>query len=273
MQKSIGIIGYGNMGSAIGQRLKSRYQIWAFDKDKNKTKNLSDIKIADNTADLVNRVNAVILAVKPQDFDTVLGDIKKHGKDKLIISIAAGITTRYIENKLDKIRVIRVMPNLPAKVTRGMIVLCKGNFASDIDLDFARQLFDYLGTTMFIEEDLMNAATAISGSGPGFFYNLIKDKPKADWQDYARIDFIPALSASAQKTGFSPEQAKLLARITTEGSIALLEETGLSPKELCSQVTSKGGTTEAGLRVLYGIDYLQDSVVAAMKRAEELSRG
>ena len=91
MQMIIGVIGYGNMGSAIGQRLKSGYQIWVFDQDQGKTQNLSDIKIADSLTDLVNRVNAVILAVKPQDFDTVLGTIKNYSNDKLIISIAAGI--------------------------------------------------------------------------------------------------------------------------------------------------------------------------------------
>jgi len=272
MQLTIGIIGFGNMGSAIGEQLKLKYQLLTFDKDRNKTKNLEDIKIQDNAIDLVNRSKVIILAVKPQDFDTVLGEIKNYCNDKLIISIAAGITTANIENKLGKIRVIRVMPNLPAKIGRGMIVLCKGKYSRKEDLDLARELFDYLGETMPIEEHLMNAATAISGSGPGFFYHLIKDKPRNEWEGFAKNKFIPKFSQAAQSKGFNSEQAKRLVSVTTSGSIALLEKTGLSPGVLCSQVASKGGTTEAGLKVLNNLACLPAATQAALMRAEELSR-
>lgn len=272
MKQTIGIIGYGNMGSVIGQQLKSKYQIWTFDKDKNKTKNLLDINIANNTVDLIDKVDTVILAVKPQDFDIVLMQIKKYIKGKLVISIAAGISTGYIENQLGKIRVIRVMPNLPARVSKGMICLCKGNYNRKADLDFARKLFEHLGQTMLIEENLMNAATVISGSGPGYFYHLIKDKQKEEWEDYARKEFTPALSASAQVIGFTSEQAQVLAEATAAGSIALLKETGLSPETLCIQVTSRGGTTEAGLKVLHSTDSLEEAAKAALKQAGELSK-
>lgn len=230
MKKNIGIIGYGNMGSIIGKRLKSKYQVWAFDKDRNKTKNLLDINIAENAIDLVSKVDIVILAVKPQDFAALLKQIKKYISQKLVISIAAGISTGYIENKLGKIRVIRVMPNLPAKVGKGMICLCKGQYSLRADLDLTLELFVYLGQTMLIKENLMNTATAISGSGPGYFYHLIQDKSKKDWEVYAQEQFIPALSASAQRIGFNSEQAQLLAQTTAVGSIALLEESGI-PQE------------------------------------------
>jgi pyrroline-5-carboxylate reductase len=272
MKENIGIIGYGNMGSAIGQRLKSKFQVWAFDKDKGKTENLSDIKIAGDILNLISAVIAVILSVKPQDFGEVLKEIKNDIDAKLVISIAAGISTGYIESRLGRVRVIRVMPNLPAKVGKGMICLCKGNFASEKDLDFAKELFDNLGETMLVEENLMNAVTAVSGSGPGYFYHLIQGKKKEEWEDYGRDVFVPKLSEAARGIGFNLAQAQLLAARTVEGSIALLEETGISPAELCRQVTSKGGTTEAGLRVLRGIDSLADTVSAALKRAEELSR-
>jgi pyrroline-5-carboxylate reductase len=273
MEKTIGIIGFGNMGSAIGGRLKSKYQIWAFDKVKNKTKDLLDIDITVTVTDLINRVDAVILAVKPQDFDKALMQIKKCIKDKLVISIAAGITTSYIEKNLGRVGVIRVMPNLPAKVGKGMICLCRGNFATSDDLSFAKILFSYMGTTIIIEEKMMNAATAVSGSGPGFFYDLIQAKPKENWEDYSQKEFIPALSLSAQKIGFTAEQADLLAKMTTEGSIALLEKTGLSPEALCTQVTSKGGTTAAGLAALkHNIGFLEEATKAALDRARELSR-
>jgi len=272
MKESIGIIGYGNMGSAIGERLKPQFRVWAFDKDKSKTGGLRGIKIAVDILSLINAVSAAILSVKPQDFDEVLKGISSAIDAKLVISIAAGISTAYIENRLGQVRVIRAMPNLPAKVGRGMSCLCRGSFASGGDLDIAKKLFDNLGETMPVEEPLMNAVTAVSGSGPGYFYYLLQDKPEKDWDNFAKNEFIPALTASAQGIGFSPRQARILADSTTEGSIALLRETGLSPSVLCKQVTSKGGTTEAGLKVLKSIQCLEASVKAALRRAEELSQ-
>ena len=272
MNRNLGIIGYGNMGSAIGQQLISKYNVFAFDKQKDKTKGLSNINVADKAIDLVNNVETIILAVKPQDFDTLLNEIKNYVDNKLIISIAAGITTGYIEKLMGWVRVVRVMPNLPAKIGKGMSCLCKGKFATDTDLKFAQELFKHLGETLLIKESLMPAATAISGSGPGFFYHLIKDKVKDNLDDYATKEFIPALSASAQKIGFSTEQADLLAGKTTAGSIALLRETKLSPTVLCIQVASKGGTTEAGLNVLDDINSLPAATHAALMRAKELSQ-
>lgn len=274
MKQVIGIIGYGNMGSAIAQRLKSEYQIWAFDQDKNKTKNLPDINIADNAIDLVNKVDAVILAVKPQDFDTVLMQIKEYIKAKLVISIAAGISTGYIENQLGKIRVIRVMPNLPVKIGKGMICLCRGDYSSKSDLDFTQRLFDYLGKTMLIEENLMNAATAISGSGPGYYFHTIE----LNLQDYKNNSktfqdkFINKLIDAAKEVGFKDREAKFLAHWTVVYSDLLLQKTNLTPGQLRKQVTSKGGTTEAALTVLANGGLLVDAVKAAVKRAEELSR-
>ena len=91
------------MGSAIGQRLKSKFQVWAFDKDKGKTENLSDIKVAQDTLNLISAVIAVILSVKPQDFGEVLKEIKNDIDAKLVISIAAGISTGYIESRLGRV--------------------------------------------------------------------------------------------------------------------------------------------------------------------------
>ena len=133
------------MGQAIAEQIKSMYPIWVFDKDSNKTKNLSDINIARNVVDLLNEVDTVILAVKPQDFDTLLDEMKGNVKDKLIVSIAAGITTVYIEKRLGQTKVIRVMPNLPARIGKGMICLCRGKFSTDDDdLNFSKQLFENL---------------------------------------------------------------------------------------------------------------------------------
>lgn len=269
----IGLIGLGNMGSAIAEEIKSKYQISVFDKDKNKTKNLSGIEINQSTIDLVEQVDTLILAVKPQDFDNLLDEIKGYVDRKLIVSIAAGISTSYLENKLSKAPVVRVMPNLPAKVAKGMICLCKGRYARKQDLFFVEELFRCLGETMLIDESLMDAATAVSGSGPGFFFALIQDMDNGEWEDYGLKVFIPKLTKAAQGLGFASKEAETLAVNTTQGSLALLDVTGLSPEKLRIQVTSKGGTTQAGLEVLQGNDdRLIEAVLAAKKRAGELAK-
>jgi pyrroline-5-carboxylate reductase len=260
------------MGSAIAERLKAKYQILVFEKDESKTRNLSGINVAKGVEDLLNRVANLILAVKPQDFDPVLAQIKDSIKSKLLISIAAGIPTGYIEKKLGKLRLIRAMPNLPAKIGKGMTCLCKGQYSFEGDLGFVQGLFDHLGKTMLVEENLMDAVTAVSGSGPGYFFDLIKNKKKEEWLGYGRNIFMQELSAAAVELGFNRQQAELLARTTVEGSMSLLIETGLSPEVLCSQICSKGGTTEAGLAVLQVTNSLEEAVRAALKRAKELAK-
>lgn len=277
MKRTVGIIGFGNMGSAIAEQLKLDYQIMAFDKDKNKIKHLLSINVADNNGDLVNKVDTVILAVKPQDFDAVLNEIKDLVNERLIISIAAGITASYIEECLGKVRVIRVMPNLPARIGKGMICLCKGKFATEKDLNFTKQVFDNLGQILILNEDMMDKATAISGSGPGYYYDLIqiqKINPnnKIELMKFEEDSFIPSLCASAERIGFTSEQAKILAKNTAEGSRALLEVTHLSPRELFEQIASKGGTTASASEVLHRGGNLEEAVKAALKRAKELSK-
>ncbi|MFH1621921.1 MAG: pyrroline-5-carboxylate reductase [Candidatus Omnitrophota bacterium] len=271
----IGIIGFGNMGSCLTQRLKSEEnQLWVFDKDSAKTNDLSGINLAKDNLDLIKKVSTVMLAVKPQDFNTILDEIKNEIKDKLIISIAAGITTNYIEKILGDVRVMRTMPNMPARIGKGMICLCKGKFANEEDLNFAKQLFDKVGVTLILEEDMMNEATAISGSGPAYVFDWIEDR-KIDINDKVslerfRIEFTALLTGAAVGIGFMPTEATKLAKATTDGSIFLLKESNLSTSELKKQITSKGGTTEAALEVLHKGGYLGDAVKAAVLRAREL---
>jgi len=273
LRNKIGIIGYGNMGSAIGERLKTKYQIYTFDKDKNKTKKLSGIYVTDNILDLLRKVETVILAVKPQDFDSILNEIKNNIEGKLIISIAAGIPTSYLEKILGEVRVVRVMPNLPARVGKGMSCLCKGRFASEEDLDLAEEVFKRVGETLLINENMMDAATAVSGSGPGFFCDLVEGESPDEIKDFSEQYFIPSLNASARSIAFTPIQAKILAEATGGGIVEYLISQHLTPSEVKKQVASPGGTTEAGLEVLlHDIKNLEKAVKAAAKRAEELSK-
>jgi pyrroline-5-carboxylate reductase len=261
------------MGAAMGERLKLKYQVFVFDKDVNKTRECTGITVAKSLEELANSANALILAIKPQDFESSLEEIKKHEQLHLIISIAAGISTSFIESRLGNKSVIRVMPNLPAKVGEGMICITKGKYATDIDLSFVQGLFNRLGRTLIIDEKLMDAATAVSGSGPGFLYEMINNIPRVEWDKFIKEQFVPKLSYAAVKIGFAAEQANLLAETTAQGSMSLLHLSKVSAAILKVRVTSPGGTTEAGLSALQGrIENLELAVRAALRRSEELSK-
>ena len=270
----VGIIGYGNMGQAIAKQLKTDYKVLVFDKDHSKLNNLSGIKTVKGIPDLVIKSDVVVLAVKPQDFEALLNEIKtcQHHRDKLFISIAAGITISFIENILGVVRVIRAMPNLPARIGKGVTCLTKGEFSSTQDLKFADGIFKYLGEIMEIGESMMNAATAVSGSGPGFLCDLVEGKTLEEMEGFAENVFVPELTASARGLGFTAEQSVILASSTSAGTISVIKDMHISPRELKNQVTSKNGTTQAGLKELkQNINNLDIAVKAALRRAEELS--
>lgn len=273
--RKIGIIGCGNMGFAIAERLKAHYQLWVFDKDKSKLENLKSIHTAKNNIDLVNKVDTVILAVKPQDFDAILSGIKNAVSDRLVISIAAGISTAYIKKILGKVRVIRVMPNMPAKIGQGLSCLCKGSFASDEDMSFSKELFERVGKSLIIDENMMNAATAVSGSGPGYYFDRVEyrlEEYKKNPEKFLK-DFNTELMKAAQNVGFSHQQAEFLAVTTGTASNVYLKEIKISPSEAKKQITSKRGTTEAGLEALHKTGgSLIEAVKAALKRAKELAK-
>lgn len=275
MVKTIGIIGFGNMGCAIAKEVKSKYQIWVFDKDSSKTSGLSEINVTENITDLVNQVDVILLAIKPQDFDIVLENIKDYVQPKLIISIAAGINTEYIEKVLGDVRVVRVMPNIGVKIGKSVTCLCKGRFASNDDLSFAEELFNYLGTTRKIEEKMMDSSTAISGSGPAYIYDDMELSPIDPFNipEQKKQDYIRRLAEAAQSLGFNSEDAMFLAINTINMSIDLIKKTKMLPSELKKQVTSKGGTTEAALEVLHKGGSWEEAAKVALKRAEELSKG
>lgn len=270
--ENIGIIGFGNMGSVIAHQLKAAYKVCVFDQDKNRAVNVQGVRVALDNADLVKSVDTVILAVKPQDLDKVLVEIGNFSGAKLIVSIAAGIPTLYIEKRLRQSRVIRLMPNLPIWVGKGMTCICRGLSATDEDLDLVRRMFENLGAVMLLKEEMMNAATVISGSGPGYLYDWIGEKNVGEIKKYADDIFTPELIKAAMSIGFNAEEAQLLARTTVEGSIAFLEITGISPMQLKEQIASKGGTTEAALEVLHSGGNLQEAVKVALRRAGELSK-
>lgn len=276
-RKKIGIIGYGNMGSAIAQNLallKKEFIVFIFDKEKDKLVNYPGINIAKDIKDLVEKSDVIILAVKPQDFDHVLKETKNFIQNKLIISIAAGISTKHIEKNLGEVKVIRAMPNLGAKIGESVTSLCKGAFATDEDLELAHELFCSFGVAQSIDESMMNKATAISGSGPAYIFHFIENSEidSDNIPEFARRDMMKRLEKAAEELGFSTEDAAFLAANTVNSSVSLLHKTKIPAGELRKQVTSKGGTTEAALGVLAKGGSWEEAARAAEKRAEELAR-
>ncbi|MDD2751685.1 MAG: pyrroline-5-carboxylate reductase [Candidatus Omnitrophica bacterium] len=275
MKKTIGIIGFGNMGSAIAEQIKKDYPVNCFDKDGAKLVNLSGIKVFSNTADLIKNSDCIILAVKPQDFKELFSQIKAFvSLDKLIISIAAGITTSFIEQAIGMARVVRAMPNLAAKVGAGMTCICTGKFATEEDLDFSEELFDYLGETLGVNEELLDAVTAVSGSGPAYIANFLKENSLSagDITEGKKKEFLGSFQEAALGAGFDPDSARLLTEVTFSGTLEFLKRTKISPAELIKQVTSKGGTTEAAFKILNQGGSLKEAVLAAKERSQELSK-
>ncbi|MCK9594586.1 MAG: pyrroline-5-carboxylate reductase [Candidatus Omnitrophica bacterium] len=270
----IGIIGYGNMGSAIAESIAAQYDILVFDKDKTKAVKGPEIKAAADIRGLVNKSEALILAVKPQDFEHALKELRGCLRSQLVISIAAGITTKHIEKVLGKVRVIRVMPNLAAKIRESVTCLSRGAFASEDDLIFSQDLFSYLGVTRVVEENMMNAVTAISGSGPGYVFDFI-DSNQIDplnIPEHTRHDLMKRLERAGEAVGFNREDAAFLAAGTVNASLSVLRITKIAPGELAKQVASKGGTTEAALKVLHAQGTWEEAAQAALKRAGELAK-
>ncbi|MBU1112596.1 MAG: pyrroline-5-carboxylate reductase [Candidatus Omnitrophica bacterium] len=273
VKKPVGIIGFGNMGAALAGRLEGIYPLIVFDQDKGKTRLVKAANKAKSPQDLLLKTEVIILAVKPQDFAPLLKKIKGLAKGKLIISIAAGIPTGYIERRLGMAKVIRVMPNLPAKIGKGMSCLCSGRLATTKDLNFAKNIFSCLGCTLIIKETMLDAATAVSGSGPGYFYHYLESRKITGKIPAALIkDFKIALQKAAEAVGFKKTQAIILSEVTLRGSLAMFKVSKLKAAELKQQVVSRGGTTEAGLKVLSKGGSLNEAVKAALKRAKELAK-
>lgn len=225
----VAIIGAGNMGSAIVEGIWKKYRIVVSDVDKNKLKRFN----IGNNIKAVRNADMIILAVKPQNMDSVLNEIKGVvNSNQLVVSIAAGIKTRRIEGILGKVPVVRVMPNTPLLVGMGMSAICHGRYAKSKHLRDVDRIFSTLGKVLYIKEPLMDAVTAVSGSGPAYVYL-----------------FIESLIKSASGLGLTKKDAETLVLQTLKGALALLEKSRKPPEELRRQVTSPGGTTEAALKI------------------------
>ncbi|MCX5641936.1 MAG: pyrroline-5-carboxylate reductase [Candidatus Omnitrophica bacterium] len=259
----LGIIGAGKMGSAIiTGLLKSKAitagEILLYDRDPRQYASLTSVyplKTARNIPELVSLSDICLLAVKPQDKENVLKEMSGIGKRKLVVSILAGIPTGYLEQKLGKIPVVRVMPNIGIKVGAGMSFYSPGRFTRPADLKKVARLFANLGEVSVIAEEKMDLVTALSGSGPAYFFLLME-----------------ILAEYAQKSGISKNDSAKMARQSALASALLTKSEPAG--QLRAAVTSKSGTTEAAILVLEkaGIRKMFGSALkAARNRARELS--
>ena len=206
--------------------------------------------------------DVIILAVKPQDSDEVLREIRSHvgatGRSPVLISIVAGLTTQCIEQRLGaKQKVVRAMPNMPALIGEGITAICTGKHARKTDRDLARGIFNTVGKTVIVKEDMMDAVTAVSGSGPAYVFL-----------------FTECLIKAAQSLGLTRALSKELVKSTLSGSIHLLEKQKQEAEVLRAKVTSKGGTTQAAIDVFMKNkieEIFKQALRAAKRRAGKLS--
>ena len=269
---TLGIVGCGNMGSALVENLRKRpsfKDIFVFDKDKARQDSLVkgfQVKGCQDIRDLVSKSDTVVVAVKPQDIDGVFNELRG-ARGKLIISIAAGITLGFMEAAIGKDKtLVRAMPNINALVGQSVTALCANSVAGREGLDHARAIFESVGKVVFVQDSQMNAVTAISGSGPAFVAYLIKDLGEAALE---RV-----MIRESQHFKIEPATASVLAHETIAGTKTNL--VNFDAAMLIKRVSSKGGTTEAGMKVLEEKgkteEALTEAIRAAEKRATELSR-
>lgn len=266
--KAIGFIGAGNMAEALMNGLISSHtvlpgSIMASDKDVERLAVIAEgykIKAMNSNAGVVAGSDIVILAVKPQDIASVLSEIREEAKDRLIISIAAGVNTKKIADiLLTPVRIIRGMPNTPAIVLSGATALFMGEGCTKDDEKMAVRVFDAVGKTVVLkDESLMDAVTGLSGSGPAYVFVILE-----------------ALADAGVRMGLPRETASLLANQTVFGAARMVMETKRHPAELKDMVASPGGTTIAGLKKLEEGKLraaIMEAVEAAALRSKELSK-
>ncbi|KPK82805.1 MAG: hypothetical protein AMJ81_09175 [Phycisphaerae bacterium SM23_33] len=259
----LGVIGAGNMAEALLRGAISANVIHhnaviasdpQFSRRQYFTRELGVTSVEDNATPAA--CPRLLLAVKPQVMAGVLAGITPTvAADATVISIAAGIRTQFIHDNLGgKGRIVRVMPNTPMLVGRGASALCKGPGADDSDLSWAERLFAACGKTLRVEEPMIDVVTALSGSGPAYFFYLIE-----------------AMVGAAEAEGMDQAAALELAVQTCVGAGELLVRSGETPHVLRAKVTSPGGTTQAAIESMEAAG-VREALIAAIRRAAERSR-
>lgn len=264
------IVGGGNMGSIIARAMLEKKvvpleDLLIVEQDPERCqvlKSLFPCAILNAADSRLSAADVVILAVKPQDAAQACRGITPYIKpEQLVLSIMAGVAMASLNAWLSNHKLmVRAMPNLPMQVGKGMTVYCCDSALEAQHLLMIERLLNCSGISLRVEqEELLNAATAISGTGPAYLYY-----------------FLECFLLSAAKLGFSPAESHLLVRQTLEGAVEMWDITGIAPGELRRMVTSRGGTTAAAMAVFDSAALAQAferGVMAAHRRAAELGEG
>lgn len=271
----IGFIGSGKMAGAIIKGLiktsfTSPNNIMATQAEpeglEEKSKNLGGIKVILDNKKLVQNSDVIFIAVKPNQVLGVLEEIKPYMTTaKLLVSIAAGVNITKLEGNLpEHSRIIRVMPNTPALVGEGMSGMFGGEWANEKDIDFVKNMLSTIGKCIVVDNEAqMDIVTAISGSGPAFFYKVIND-----------------IARAGEKLGMDYDKALLLSIQTAIGSAKMAMQKDVSMETLISNVATKGGCTRVGVDVMEGAgvnyknteDLFYDVIKSTTQKASELGK-
>ena len=202
----------------------------------------------------------IVVAVKPRDVSMLLDSLGSAITiEQVVLSIAAGVTTSTYEKALGEVPVVRAMPNTPALVGEGVTGIAAGRFATEADVAKTRIVLEAVGSVRVMDESLLDAVTAVSGTGPAYVFLLAE-----------------TLTEAAVREGLPRDVAESFVHQTIRGAGHLLTQTGQGPSELRSQVTSPGGTTAAAMHILEERGFravVEDAVRAAAQRARELGAG
>lgn len=240
MSKRLAIVGSGTIGKILEGFLQADHHITMVNRQTFSATQWQDFDI-------------VCLTIKPQDFKLLTALPLNQA---LIVSVMTGITTTTLMQITQSAKVIRTMPNTPIKIGLGMTAWCKTPAVTQTETDWFQTAFSKVSKLVdVLDDDGIDKATAISASGPGFIFAMIEQ-----------------YSTAAQALGLTKEQAELLVVETFFGAATLLKQSGLSAAELRQQVTSKGGTTAAGLTVMQTANQWIPVLQAAYQRAKELSQ-
>jgi len=267
MKKTFAFIGAGNMAYAIIGGLispdsslpVSPADIILFDANPEQYKRFSaEFVLAKNITEAVSAADVVVLAVKPQNYADVLSEI--NGTDlsgKVLITIAAGISTEYIASQVGPCAIVRAMPNTPLLVGHGVTALCRNAMVTDADFSYIEKAFSASGMTFSLDEADMNKICAVTGSSPAYVFLMIK-----------------SICEGAKAQGIASEDIYTAVCNMVIGSAKLALESDKTPDELIRMVCSPKGTTEQAMRVLYEAGFEKtviDAMDACTKRADELA--
>ncbi len=262
------VIGAGNMGLTYSEGMATssflgKQKLKIYDTDPKKIEQLKKqphFEVYDSLDNSLPKADIIFVAVKPYHSESLFEEMapKIHGH-QIIVSLMAGVTIETIKEQLGANKIVRAMPNLPAKVGKGVTSYTASEDVSKVELIMVRNLLDTTGTSIHVDtEKFIDASTGISGSGPAYVFY-----------------FMQSMLEAALKMGFSDNDSKILVANTFEGAIELFNQSNITPESWIDRVASKGGTTQAAIDSMEDNNVkqlIQDAAYAAFDRAIELGK-